>query len=170
MHVQKVLPILATLAALAFGCSHAQAVKRTPEGPNLAQPALAPPQKAETPAPPQTPAAAQAEDRDNALYFGYNSATLEDDARPRLQRVAAELKHNPKARARIEGNCDERGTNEYNMALGQHRAEAAKRYLETLGVSPTRVKTISFGKERPKYSGHDEESWAKNRRDDVTVK
>lgn len=72
---------------------------------------------------------------------------------------------NPNGRLRVEGNCDERGTTEYNMALGQKRADAAKKFLTDLGVDGKRIETVSYGKEKPLDSGHTEEAWAKNRRD-----
>ncbi|HEY3355332.1 MAG TPA: peptidoglycan-associated lipoprotein Pal [Polyangia bacterium] len=164
-----VLPILAVLAAL-VGCSHAQTAKRTPEGPSLALPAPAPQKPAQAPAPePAKPAPVEAAPGDTTVFFGYNSAVLESAARPVLQQIARALKQNPQSQVRIEGNCDERGTDEYNLALGAHRAESARRYLQALGVSPKRIKTVSYGKERPKDPGHDESAWAKNRRDEVVI-
>jgi len=71
--------------------------------------------------------------------------------------------------ARVEGNCDERGTNEYNLALGERRAENAKNFLLSLGISPDRIETISYGEERPLAAGHNEDSWAQNRRDDFVI-
>ncbi len=79
------------------------------------------------------------------------------------------LKANPKARIRIEGNCDERGTIEYNQALGQRRASSAKKYLTDLGISAKRITLISYGKEKPTCTEHDEACWQKNRRDDFVV-
>jgi peptidoglycan-associated lipoprotein len=173
MRIMKVVTMLALVAPL--GCSHTQTAKRTPEGPSLAEPAPArqQQQKQEAPAPEEktaTPEPTARVDGDGAIYFSYDSSQVEGEGRPRLQRVAEELKRDPKAKVRIEGNCDERGTGEYNMALGAHRADAAKRYLQSLGIAPSRIKTISYGKEKPKYQGHDEDSWTKNRRDDVSVR
>jgi peptidoglycan-associated lipoprotein len=74
------------------------------------------------------------------------------------------LKKYPKVKVQVEGDCDERGTIEYNLALGERRANATKKYLVSLGVSADRISTISYGKERPLDPGHDEEAWAKNRR------
>lgn len=81
-----------------------------------------------------------------------------------LQSQAAWLQQNPNVRVTIEGHCDERGTRDYNIALGERRANAAKNYLASLGVSPTRITTVSYGKERPASLGSDESSWAQNRR------
>jgi peptidoglycan-associated lipoprotein len=86
-----------------------------------------------------------------------------------LREKAGFLKDNPNVRTRIEGNCDERGTNEYNLALGERRAESAKNFLLSLGISPDRIETISYGEERPLAAGHNEDSWAQNRRDDFVI-
>lgn len=102
-----------------------------------------------------------------AIYFDFDSYLLRNDARPELQQVAQEAK---KAKAiRIEGNCDERGTTEYNLALGDARARAAETYLERLGVRRNKISTISYGSERPKVPGHDESAWSQNRRDDFRI-
>jgi peptidoglycan-associated lipoprotein len=79
---------------------------------------------------------------------------------------AAWLKANPKAKIRIEGNCDERGTNEYNQALGQRRATSAKKYLTDLGIAGSRISVISYGEEKPVCKSSNEDCWQKNRRDD----
>lgn len=98
------------------------------------------------------------------VYYPYDSYTLNDGARNALKKNADWMKQNPTARIQIEGHCDERGTVEYNMALGDRRANAAKSYLTRLGVEGGRIETISYGKERPADMGHSEASWAKNRR------
>jgi peptidoglycan-associated lipoprotein len=86
-----------------------------------------------------------------------------------LERTAATLKQHAATKVRIEGNCDQLGTVEYNLALGEHRARAAKEYLQRLGVAANRIATISYGAQRPKYAGLDDATRAKNRRDDVLV-
>jgi peptidoglycan-associated lipoprotein len=86
-----------------------------------------------------------------------------------LKESAALLKKNPKWKIQIEGHCDERGTVEYNLALGERRANSTKRYLVSLGITSDRISTISFGKERPLDPGHNEEAWAKNRRAHIVV-
>jgi peptidoglycan-associated lipoprotein len=98
------------------------------------------------------------------VYFGYDSAELSDEARATLEQHARWLQAHPEARVSVEGHCDERGTVEYNLALGDQRAKTVADYLTTLGVSPERLASVSFGKERPIESGHDEAAWAKNRR------
>ena len=97
------------------------------------------------------------------VFFDFDSSTLRSDAQASVQKLAAWLKANPGKRIRIEGNCDERGTREYNLALGERRADAVRSYLATLGVAGNRLTTISFGKERPIRLGSTEEAWAMNR-------
>lgn len=98
------------------------------------------------------------------VFFAYDSATLAGDAKRTLENNARQLKDASDADVTIEGHCDERGTIDYNLALGERRAKAAKDYLVSLGVSSARVKVISYGKERPFDPGHTEAAWAKNRR------
>ncbi len=98
------------------------------------------------------------------IHFDFDKSFIREDAKPILEKVAAYLKKTPQAKLQIEGHCDERGTSEYNLALGQRRADAAKKYLANLGVDGGRLSTISFGEERPADPGHNESAWAKNRR------
>jgi peptidoglycan-associated lipoprotein len=97
-------------------------------------------------------------------FFDFNSSTLRPDAQQNLTESATFLKSHPKFDVLIEGHCDERGTEQYNLALGERRAEDAKEYLSALGYDASRMKTISYGKDRPFDIGHDESAWAKNRR------
>jgi peptidoglycan-associated lipoprotein len=106
---------------------------------------------------------------DQAIFFDFDSALVRDDARPVLQKVADDVRHRPSS-LRIEGNCDEVGTVEYNIALGEHRAKAAKEYLVHLGVPAAKISTISYGSQRPKDPGHDETAHAQNRRADFLVR
>ncbi len=99
------------------------------------------------------------------IYFDFDKSIIRDDAKDTMKANAAWLKANPKVKIRIEGNCDERGTIEYNQALGQRRAATAKQYLITLGVSENRVTLISYGKEKSSCNEHDEACWQKNRKD-----
>jgi peptidoglycan-associated lipoprotein len=98
------------------------------------------------------------------IFFVQDRATLSSNQLDRLSLDAEWLKKFPAVRVRIEGHCDERGTAQYNLALGEQRAEAVRGYLQTLGIDPSRVEILSFGKERPFALGHDEASWAQNRR------
>lgn len=98
------------------------------------------------------------------IFFGYDQAALTDESRAILEKHALWLQNHRGVRVRLEGHCDERGTVEYNLALGEQRAQAARDYLLSLGVSPDRLTTVSYGKERPLDEGHDEASWRRNRR------
>ncbi len=102
------------------------------------------------------------------IYFEFDQSTLGADARDLLRSNADYLKANATARVRIEGNCDDRGSAEYNLALGERRALAAKQYLVDLGIDSGRLATISYGEERPAVRGTSEAAYAKNRRDDFT--
>jgi len=103
------------------------------------------------------------------VYFDFDSSDIRKDQVSRIQVNADFINKNAKYEIRIEGNCDPRGTNEYNMALGERRAQTAKKYLVNLGVSEARLSTISYGEERLLLQGQDETSWAQNRRDDFVV-
>jgi len=103
------------------------------------------------------------------VYFGFNSASLNSSTRAALSANAEILKKNGSVELQIEGHCDERGGVQYNLALGEKRAKAVKQYLVSMGVSSSRLSTISFGKERPVSFGHDETSWSKNRRANFVV-
>lgn len=109
------------------------------------------------------------ENRLDSIYFDFDSYLLSTDARNTLSRNANWLRNNSGVSVLIEGHADERGSDEYNLALGEKRAGAARRYIETLGVKGERVKIISYGEEKPATAGHDEESWAKNRRAEFVV-
>ena len=157
-------PLVLVLAA---ACAHEQqAAAPTPAPPAVAQPAPPPPPATE---PPKT--------NDDELtrlisqpisHFAFDKALLTSEDRQQLQTLAAALKSSASARIQIAGNCDERGTEEYNLLLGQKRAAVAKRYLTQLGIDPTRLDTISYGKDRPLDEGHNETAWAANRRDDAS--
>jgi len=100
------------------------------------------------------------------IYFDFDKSFVRDDARSIMKANAEWLKANPKVKIRIEGNCDERGTKEYNQALGQRRATSAKKYFTDMGISAKRISLISYGKEKSVCSEHTEDCWQKNRRDD----
>jgi peptidoglycan-associated lipoprotein len=102
-------------------------------------------------------------------FFDYNRYEIRQDQRDTLEKDAAWLRQNPTVQITVEGHCDERGTAQYNMALGQQRAQAVKDYLVQLGIDPSRIQIISYGNERPFVIGHDEEAWAQNRRDHFLV-
>ena len=103
------------------------------------------------------------------VFFAFDSSTLDDDARATLDRQAAWLQQFREISVTLEGHTDERGTREYNLALGERRATAARNYLVALGVEPGRILTISFGEERPVDPGHDETAYRQNRRAVTTI-
>jgi peptidoglycan-associated lipoprotein len=176
MRASSLLVLLSTIA-IAVGCGG----KKPPEEPA--------PQPAPTPAPPPpAPApdssaelerqrAAEAEARRKALAadlsaminFDYDQATIRQPDEATLDRKASILQANPNLKMRISGHADERGSDEYNLALGNRRAAAAKRYLENKGVDASRLEVVSYGEERPLNSGHDETAYAQNRRDEFEV-
>lgn len=178
---------------MAGGCAKNQTVKKD-EGIAPAAAAAAPAPSAPTaqskPAttsqnqPVQQPAAAQEQpaasqlqsDRAATLkqglhriYFNFDSANLSDQARSTLVGNAELLKKINSGKIQVEGNCDERGSDDYNLALGEQRAKEAAQYLTNLGIPAERLSVISYGKEKPLVPGHDEASWSKNRRDDFVL-
>jgi len=102
-----------------------------------------------------------------SIFFDYDQFVIKDQYRPLVESHAKYLQANRNARITIQGNTDERGTREYNIALGQKRADALKKLMLLLGASEPQIETVSFGKEKPRREGHDEVSWAENRRDDI---
>jgi peptidoglycan-associated lipoprotein len=103
------------------------------------------------------------------IYFDYDDSSLREDARSDLQHNADILKRNSGVRIEIQGNCDERGSNEYNFALGERRAKSARDFLVQLGVGSGQLSTVSFGEENATVVGHNESAWSKNRRADFAV-
>lgn len=103
------------------------------------------------------------------VYFEFDSSSITGEQVQRIQTDADFIKKNRDLKIRIEGNCDPRGTQEYNLALGERRAQAAKTYLVKLGVGAEQLTTVSFGEEKLLLFGHDEISWAQNRRDDFVI-
>jgi peptidoglycan-associated lipoprotein len=115
------------------------------------------------------PSTSQLQSALEKIYFDFDSSALSETARSTLAKNAALLIKEPSARIRIEGNCDERGSAEYNLALGERRAASAQQYLTTLGVRTERLSTISYGKEKPAEQGSSEAAMTKNRRDEFVV-
>jgi peptidoglycan-associated lipoprotein len=102
-----------------------------------------------------------------SVYFDYDSFVVKDEYRSLVEAHARYLQQNRSARTIVQGNTDERGSREYNIALAQKRADSVKRMMTLLGASDSQIETVSFGKEKPKNPGHDETAWAENRRDDI---
>lgn len=161
--VAMIAPLVASV-----GCSHEQKISQSsaPKPAPVRVIASAGPVK---PVPPPPVVDAPKRKEDDAIFFDFDSALVRDDARPVLQKVADALRQQP-AGLQIEGNCDEVGTVEYNLALGEQRARAAKEYLVHLGVPSQKISTISYGSQRPKDAGHDDTSHAQNRRDDLVIR
>ena len=118
---------------------------------------------AEAPVKPKPAAAVETGIKD--IFFDFDTATIRSDQMPVLQQDFTYLKAHPQVKVTVEGYCDERGTEEYNLALGQRRAEAVKQDLVAEGIAADRINTISYGKDKPFAPGHDENAWRLNRRD-----
>jgi peptidoglycan-associated lipoprotein len=151
-------------AAVLAACASTPPPTPTPQPAPVATPAPAP-----APPPPREmpPAETRPMVAAVSVYFDFDSSTISDEGRSKLQSFYEAVQRRSDQRVRIEGNCDERGTAEYNLALGQRRADAAKKYLMNLGMDGARIRTVSNGKEKPRGQGHDEDAWRENRRDDV---
>jgi peptidoglycan-associated lipoprotein len=151
------------LSSLFVGCSKEEPPPPTAE--TQPRPIAPPPPPAPAPAPgPSISQQAFQDFQNQDIFFDFDQYDLRTDARSTLDRKATFLNQNATVRSQIEGHCDERGTNEYNLALGERRANAAKQYLTTAGVNAARLSTISYGEERPLDPGRNEAAWARNRR------
>ena len=161
-----VLLSTALLALAAVGCAK-KAPAPPPAPPTQQTPTPTPvptPTPAPTPTPTPTPSSTVTVSDLKTIYFPLDSYSLDDASRTVLDANARLLRDRTDLAVRIEGHCDERGTVEYNMSLGEKRAESVRDYLVAAGVGQSRLSTISYGKERPIVDGHDEATWSKNRR------
>ncbi len=102
-----------------------------------------------------------------SVYFPFDVSAVQDADKPIVLAHGKYLNEHPSRKIRVEGNCDERGSNEYNLALGQRRAESVKKMLVLGGAKASQIETVSYGEEKPKATGHDEASWSQNRRSDI---
>jgi peptidoglycan-associated lipoprotein len=174
---KRVLVALSVLLLLfAVGCGKKEMVKSTDSAPAMASPPEAqepvvsttlPPEGAQTAMTEAEAGVAVTQERPSEfsdIHFDYDKSFIREDDRDTLREVADYLMTTPGASILIEGHCDERGTAEYNIALGERRAESTKSYLVSLGVKPGALSTVSFGEEKPLDFGHNEAAWAKNRR------
>ena len=163
---------LAVLVAAAVGGCAKKLVATTPAPPAPAPtPAETTPTPPPTPTPEPTPPAPRVSASDlQIVYFAYDSFQLDDAARAALDQNARLLRENAALNVSVDGHCDERGTVEYNQALGQKRAEAVQQYIMDQGLAGTRFRVISYGKERPAADGHDESAWSQNRRVEFTTR
>jgi peptidoglycan-associated lipoprotein len=154
-------------AALAACASHPPPPPAQPIPPPSAEAGPPPPPEPGPPPGPQGPIPGSTQDFvvnvGDRVYFDFDKSDIRADAQPILAGQAAWLQRYPGVRVRIEGNCDERGTREYNFALGAKRADAVRDFLVGHGIAAGRIATISYGKEQPIDPGHDEDAWGKNR-------
>jgi peptidoglycan-associated lipoprotein len=171
--MNKIIPLV-VLATLAAACSSTPTTKDVP----VTDRTTTPPTQATGPTSSTTPtttapiSANPLRDPSNILskrsvYFDYDSNAVKDEYRGLVQAHSKYMTDKRDTKIRIEGNCDERGSREYNLALGQRRAESVKKVMAVLGVADARVETVSYGEEKPVAAGHDEAAWAQNRRADI---
>ena len=174
--MKKFLVLAAILGFVAFGCAERKAVVPT-QPQEMQQPQTKAPEestKAKEKITEQERAKVESKDIPSKfeeisgmfkdIYFDYDKYDVREDAKQTLKAVADHLRKNTAQKVLIEGHCDERGTSEYNLGLGDKRAKSAKDFLVSLGVPSSRIETISYGKEKPVCSEHTEDCWAKNRR------
>ena len=169
----KVLSLFAAALLLAACETTPETTKATAGAGGAAKPAAeAPMAKEGVSAVPSVAPGTQADLEANVgdrIFFDFDKSDIRPDAQVRLDSWVAWLNRYPQVTVIIEGNCDERGTREYNLALGERRAAAAKNYLVAAGINANRIQTISYGKERPAVLGSNEGAWAQNRRDVMVV-
>lgn len=164
------------IAALAAGCASTEKTDTpvTDRSAGVSQPSGTTSPGTSTTARPQQPAVAGNPLRDpsnilskRSVFFDYDSNAVKDEYRNLVQAHSRYMGDKRDSKIRIEGNCDERGSREYNLALGQRRAESVKKMMTVLGVTDGRIETVSFGEEKPMAPGHDEAAWSQNRRADI---
>ena len=169
--------VLAALVAAAFMAGCASQSTTTPDQGSTSQSGT--PSGAQSSATPQSggPGSASSGSRDpreafakRSVYYEFDGYDVKPEYRPLVEAHAAYLKQNPSARITIEGNCDERGSREYNVALGQRRAESVMKTMTLLGARAGQIESVSFGKEKPRAAGNDEKAWAENRRSDLAYR
>ncbi len=176
----RILFTVSATALLAAGCASTKLAEKPapvveqskPPAPTAPAPAPAPVAKVEAPAPQVTdplnePGGVLAK---RSVYFDFDKSLIKSEFQPLIEAHGRYLVEHGGRQIRVEGNCDERGGREYNLALGQRRADAVRERMELVGVPAARIETISFGKEKPKASGHDETAWAENRRADLVYR
>ena len=172
--------IVAFVMALVAGCKSTEEKAPVEEGaPTSTAPATAPGATTSpaqpgavtgTPGGPYSPAALKDPNSilsKRSIYFDFDEASIKDQYRPIIEAHAKYLQVNRNARVTLQGNTDERGTREYNIALGQRRADAVKKMMVLYGAEEIQIETVSFGKEKPRREGHDETAWTENRRVDI---
>ena len=168
----KNLALYVALAVLAAACASKETKDETPvqdKSTGVRQTPTTTGNNQVTPAQPTGPVTGYQDPllQKRSVYFDFDSNAVKDEYRGLIQAQSKYLADNRDKRIRIEGNCDERGSREYNLALGQRRAESVKKIMTVLGVADGRVETVSYGEEKPVALGHDEAAWAQNRRADI---
>jgi peptidoglycan-associated lipoprotein len=168
----KKLALYVALAVLAAACASKETKDETPvqdKSTGAQQPTTTAGNSKVTPTQPSGGMTAYADPmlQKRSVYFDFDSNAVKDEYRGVIQAQSKFLSDNRDKKIRIEGNCDERGSREYNLALGQRRAESVKKIMTVLGVADGRVETVSYGEEKPVAMGHDEAAWAQNRRADI---
>ncbi len=174
MNNRKHLAVSLLIALALAGCAGEEATKPGAGGEKGAAPAQT------APAADQSAAGAALSDREkqrraellaqHRVHFAFDSSAIDDEARAIIEAHAAHLVANPQIKVSLEGNCDERGTREYNLALGERRAQAVEKMMKVLGVAGNRIKTVSYGEEKPLCQEHNESCWRQNRRAEIVYK
>lgn len=169
-----ILPLSAILISMAIGCHKKEAppppppppppvVEKKPEPPKVDSTAIKARMRAEA------LQRAKSEIRQSMIYFDYDKSDIKPEYRSVLMSIVEKMKEYSEIRIQIDGHCDERGTAAYNLALGERRANSAKKFIMDAGISGSRVETKSWGEEKPAMAGHNEAAWSKNRRDEFMV-
>lgn len=175
--MSRLLPVTTLIVGplLLAACSSTPTAAPAPTAPTTtpaaqgARPAAAPPTGSTSSVAPQTVPGSRSEANaaasgERSVYFAFDEAAITGQWMPVVERQGQQLSRSATVKVRVEGHADERGGAEYNLALGQRRADAVKKVLQIYGVKPAQIEAVSFGKEQPAIEGHDEASWAKNRR------
>ncbi len=174
MKKRKYLAVSLLIALALAGCAGEEATKPTAGDEKGAAPAQT------APATDKSAAGASLSEREKQrraellaqrrVHFAFDSSTIDDEARAIIEAHAAHLVASPQIKLSLEGNCDERGTREYNLALGERRAQAVEKMMKVLGVAGDRIKTVSYGEEKPLCQEHNESCWRQNRRAEIVYK
>jgi peptidoglycan-associated lipoprotein len=172
MHKVKSVAFIVAAAALMSACSSTKLAEPAPVVEKPVAQAATPPADTREIRPVETPTVDPLNDpkgvlANRSVYFDFDSYTVRDDGKAVVENHSAYLTKNKQRKVLIQGNTDERGGTEYNLALGQKRAEAVRKSMAALGVSDSQMEAVSLGKEKPKATGHDEAAWAENRRADI---
>lgn len=160
---KKRLPLAAMVLACSVGLTNCDDNEEVPE-----EPVQAVTDELPVPPPTETSSVGQSEATKN-VYFAFDDYTLSPDSQESLNKLAEFMKGTPSVVVQIEGHCDERGSTEYNLALGERRAQSVKNYLVQLGIDPARLPTMSWGEEKPAAQGSNESAWSQNRRAEFVV-